>query len=210
MLLSPPTSAILSGPRVRAMSDDSDSRRRFRLIPGLAGVEHRVGRVLVSAERAGAVPVHSWDALVLEEDTWLTMSAPAELSLPTEPLLRVMTELISWKPREPGEVIEKPGQPTCLLAVVYDLGEVPPSRAEWVAAALDRILDPASGRPLRRIAMPLLGTRYGGVEPETSLRLLRGACERAEHTLVSELRLQLDETLSLDLLQVLDDGVAEH
>jgi hypothetical protein len=187
------------------MPKDPRTRPRFRLIRGAADAERQLGRVAVKAWRAGASPTPPLDAVVLEEDTWLALSAPPEVSVPTEHIVKVMTELQSWEPRDPGSLIVRPGRPALLLAVVYDFAEEPASRAEWVAEALARILDPGAARPLRRIAMPLLGTRHGGLEPRTFLALLRDACLGARETAVSEVCLQLDEGTSPDLLRALDD-----
>jgi hypothetical protein len=195
---------------VRAMHDDDETRQHLRLIQGPADAEHQPGRVIMRVCRARTSPTLSVDAVVLEEDTWLTVSAPPELRVPTEPLIRLMTELLTWKPKEPGSVIVRRGRPTRLLAVVYDFSQEPTSRAEWVAAALDRILHPPTTRPLRKISLPLLGTHHGGLELGIFLALLRQACERANDTAVSELHLRLDKGVSPDLLRALDHPVGER
>lgn len=128
------------------------------------------------------------DATVHEEDTWLALSAPADvIATPGHPV-RVMTNAWDAAPREPGSVIVRTGSPTRLLAVVHDLDAEPSWRLEWVAEALEGVFDEAERRDLVALRLPLLGSRHGALPPEAFIRHLRELLrQRAENGVVRRL-----------------------
>ena len=100
-------------------------------------------------------------ATVLEEDTWLVLSAEPTVKPVADNMVRLMTDLLTAKPTSPGSVLVANGEPMQILAVVYDLSEEPLCRPEWVGAALRGIFTLAEEKRLTKLAMPLLGVRYG-------------------------------------------------
>jgi hypothetical protein len=132
---------------------------KLRLLRGGRGPV-RVGRLMVTVAPA-ETPPFPVAATVLEEDTWLVLSAPPEIRPPAEHPLRLFTELITAEPLAPGSVVVENGEPLRLLAVVYDLGAEPSCRPEWVTAALAELIRAAAERKLASLALPLLGVRHG-------------------------------------------------
>jgi len=124
-------------------------------------------------------PPFSVDAEVLEEDTWLTLSTPAEtISAPGHPV-RVMTRVWEARPEEPGCVIVKDGSPLRLLAVVHDMNAEPSWHEAGVRSALAQVFAEASSRGLRTLRLPLLATTYGHLAPRRFIELLREEIEKA-------------------------------
>jgi hypothetical protein len=127
----------------------------LRLVRG--GREIPLGPLLVTL----APPDTPVEAIVLEEDTWLVLSAEAAVKQPAEGMVRIMTELMSAEPKAPGSVVVENGDPMRMLAVVYDLSEEPLCRPEWVGEALQKILAVAEKKGVATLALPLLGVRHG-------------------------------------------------
>lgn len=147
---------------------------KLRLVHGGLHDRARVGGVEVTAAPEDAPP-YPVDAAAFEEDTHLVLSAPAELPERPEHPIRVMTAVLEERPVPAGSVVVQNGRPVRLLAVVHDLSEDPTWREEWVASALAEILRHCERHRLAALALPLLGTRHGGLAPERFVELLRGA-----------------------------------
>jgi hypothetical protein len=141
----------------------------FRL--GSATVVRLWGEPLVPAG-AGAV--------VLEEDTLQVLGAPVELCLPTGHPVRVITEAYEAQPVPPGAVLVRGERPLALLAVVHDLDREPSWEEAWIAAALRAVLEEAARRNIRGLALPLLGTVHGRLDPARAVALTWEALREAE------------------------------
>ncbi|MGB6363143.1 MAG: hypothetical protein WBG64_10790, partial [Thermoanaerobaculia bacterium] len=63
-----------------------------------------------------AQPPFPVDAVVVEEDTYLVLSAETDLRIPGEHPLRVMTAAHELEPELPGSVLVRSGQPLELAA----------------------------------------------------------------------------------------------
>ena len=126
-----------------------------------------------------SVPPFAVAAVVAEEDTYLVLSAGAEITGPDPARLRVFHEAYTAEPMEPGSVVVRTGTPLRLLAVVHDLSAVPTWREEWVDAALAAVMRETGRRRLRSLALPLLGRVHGDQSPEAFVRALWDALERA-------------------------------
>lgn len=120
-------------------------------------------------------PPFDVEAIVEEEDTYLTLSAEAVLRLPGDSPMRVMTEAHAAREESPGTIVVRSTRPLTLLAVVHKLDEDPTWREEWVVSALDKIATEVERRRLSSVALPLLGTVHGKLAPERALALTRGA-----------------------------------
>ena len=118
------------------------------------------------------------DAVTVEEDTFLVLSADPEVRDPHKNLVQVMTKVIETRPETPGSVLVKGKRPLLLLAIVHDFNQEPSWREKWIASALDGIFREAESRKLRSIALPLLGTLHGSLEKQRFVLLLRQALER--------------------------------
>ena len=132
---------------------------QLRLIRG--GLDDlRIGPLRVMVASADKPPFAA-AATVLEEDTWLVMSAEPEVRPPAYNPMNILTELLEAEPLIPGSVVVGNEAPLLLLAAVYDLGEEPICRPEWVRAALMEVLRIAEERGIASLALPLLGVHHG-------------------------------------------------
>jgi len=123
-------------------------------------------------------PPFEVDAVAVEEDTFLVMSADRRLYDSEEPLMKIMTKVIETRPKTPGSVLVKGKSPFRFLSVVHDFNEEPTWREDWIASALENIFREAERRELRSIAIPFLGTLHGSLKKERFLVLLRSALEQ--------------------------------
>jgi hypothetical protein len=119
---------------------------------------------------------------VAEEDTYLVMSAPRKVRETREPLMRIMTRVIETRPREPGTVLAEGKGPVRLLAIIHDLNREPTWKETWVTHALGGVLKAAEERRLGSIALPMLGTVHGALDPRRFMMML-GSALRNRHPL---------------------------
>lgn len=159
------------------MTNDPRVRRKkgpaLRLVRGGRG-EIRLGPLLVTV----SPPDARVEAIVLEEDTWLVLSAEPEVKPPAESMVRIMTDLLKAEPMAPGSVLAEDGEPLRILAVVYDLAEEPLCRPEWVAEALQGVLRVAEEKGIATLALPLLGVRHGRLPVALFAELLEEAVRK--------------------------------
>ncbi len=118
------------------------------------------------------------DAVAVEEDTYLVLSADPGVREVKEPLMQVMTRVIEAQPQPPGSVLVKGKGPLRLLAIVHDLNEDPTWKEEWIVCALDGIFREAVSRKLESMALPFIGTKHGNLGQSRFLVLLRRVLEK--------------------------------
>ncbi|MBM4331635.1 MAG: hypothetical protein FJ117_10495 [Deltaproteobacteria bacterium] len=158
-------------------------------------------QVFVGPENMAPYPVEAWAA---EEDTYLVLSADPEVQAIEENPEQIMAEVSATHPAEPGSVIVKNGYPLRLLAIIHDLNQEPSWKEEWVASALDGILQEMENREIRSLALPLLGTLHGSLERKRFLTLLREALERRQPIHLSRLWLVVPSGTTSDILAMLE------
>ena len=144
-------------------------RPPLRLIRGGRGGV-RIGAVRLAAASPAKPP--AVDGLVLEEDTWLILSAGPEVTAPPDHPVRLLTELHEAEPLAPGSVLVHRERPLTIMAVVHDFGADPCCRPEWITAALAGILRICRERRLRSLLLPLFGVRHGKLKPEEIVPLI--------------------------------------
>lgn len=189
------------------MSSGARTQRSLHVVPGYRHVSVQCGGVRVAAAREDDAPF-SVDALVLEEDTWLALSTPAEIIRDPGHPVRVMTRVWQAEPEIPGTVIVRHGRPLRLLAVVHDLDAEPSWTEERIAEVLVKVFDAAAEEGVRSLRLPMLATRHGRLEPERFMRLLRAELEsraRADSPLRA-IWLVRENQCGADLLRHLGDG----
>lgn len=137
-----------------------------------------VGGLEVSVSAELPAPI---DALIVEEDTFLVLSAPPEIRPVTEHPLRVFTALSEAAPLELGAIRVRGGAPLLIQAVVDDLALDPPGSLDAVRLALLAAWAEVDRRGLRRVGLELLGAMHGGLEPVSVVDLVKaGLPERLE------------------------------
>jgi len=150
---------------------------QLRLIQG--GYPRRISLgpidIVAAPENTPPFPV---DAIAVEEDTFLVVSADRQVRDPHIPLMRVMTKLIETRPKSPGTVLATGKHPLRLLAIVHDFDQEPSWREEWIVSALDGIFRETELRKLKSIALPMLGTLHGSLEKQRFVVLLRNCLNR--------------------------------
>lgn len=152
-------------------------RPKFKLIQGGRRSEVALGsiRIFAAPEDHPPFPV---EAVVLEEDTYLVLSAGWDRIESDDHPVVILTEAFEAKPEEPGSVVVTEDSPLRFLAVVYDFDQEPFWREEWVERAIEGIFREAERRRLQTIALPFLGTKHGSLGKERFLLLLRKFLER--------------------------------
>jgi hypothetical protein len=149
-------------------------RSRFRVIAGGLRREIRLRGVRVVAAPRSAQPF-AVDALVLEEDTYLVLSADPKAVSPASHPIRLMTGALDFSPEAPGSVVVQETCPLRLLAVVNDVDRDPICQETWVAHALKTVFRIAEARRLKALGFQMLGTCHGRLPPVRFAELLLDA-----------------------------------
>lgn len=155
--------------------------------------------VLAPPER----PPFAVAARVVEEDTWLILSAAVAVTEPPDHPLRMLTELLELRPAPPGSVVVREAAPLQLLAVVHDLDRTPSCCSVWVAEALTTACREASARGLSSLALPLLGAGHGLLSAADSAAVLGPALAAAPHGSLRRIWLVVNEELREEVLESL-------
>jgi hypothetical protein len=165
------------------MSKDPENpgRRPFRVIRGgRVEKEEAHGAVHVFLGPRGDQPFPV-DAFVLEEDTFLVLSAPPEgLESRGEHPIRMMTALMDVEPLAVGSVTVRDRNPLELLAIVHDFNAEPSWSEDSVGDALDAAFAECERRSFTRVGLEMLGAVHGTLSRPRFLQLLRQALARAE------------------------------
>ena len=136
---------------------------KLSLISDDFGRAGRLGRVHVVVAPEDAPPF-SVEAVAVEEDTHLLLSSEGEIEEPEEDFERLVEAAAERSPRTPGSVLIRKAKPLQILAIVHDIDCEPTWREEWVASAINGIVEEAEWRRLAAIGIPLIGTRHGNIE----------------------------------------------
>jgi hypothetical protein len=149
-------------------------REMLRVIDGGLRREMTYGSLRIVAAPRTSRPF-TVEALVVEEDTWLIMSAEPQMAEAEEHPIRLMTDVINAVKEKAGSVKVRDGEPLRFLAIVHDVDSEPTWREEWIQSALIKILQEAASRKLTALGLPLLGTRHGRLEDLRFAELLASA-----------------------------------
>lgn len=161
-------------------------RKNLRVIEGGLRRELTFGRLKIVASPQQSPPF-AVQAVTVEEDTWLILSADPKIAPAEEHPIRLMTDLINTAKEKVGTVRVKGGHPLRFLAIVHDVDCEPTWREQWVQSALVDVLREAEKRRLAAIALPLLGTRHGRLQPARFAELLAAALLGSELTCLQRL-----------------------
>jgi hypothetical protein len=184
-------------------------RPEFKLIQGGCRSEVTLGsvRIFAAPEDQPPFPV---EAVVLEEDTYLVLSAGWDRIESEDHPVVILTEAFEANPEEPGSVVVSEDSPFRFQAVVYDFDQEPSWREEWVERALEGIFREAERRRLRTIALPFLGTKHGSLEKERFLLLLRGFLKRNRSSYPLRVWLTLPGNTTLKIIDLLDEDPGKN
>ena len=140
-----------------------DMRSKLSLISDDYGRGGRLGpvHVVVAPEHAAPFPV---DALAVEEDTHLLLSSDGDIVEPEEEIGELVALASDRRPDTPGSVLVRKTKPLQFLAIVHDIDRQPTWREEWIASAINGVIEETEWRRLESVGLPLLGTRHGNVE----------------------------------------------
>jgi hypothetical protein len=185
------------------MCEKTEKKTSLKLIRGGLECATSFGsvRIVAASEQA---PPFTVDAVALEEDTFLIMSAKREVRDPKHDLMRIMTRLIETRPKEPGSVLVKGRRPFKFLAIVHDVNQDPTLREEWVESALEGILQETETRKLRSVALPLIGTLHGPLEQERFIELLSRAFKRTSLSQLKRLWLMVRPGTARHIIEMLE------
>lgn len=136
---------------------------KLSLISDDYGRSGRLGEVHVVVAPEDEPPF-TIDALAVEEDTHLLLSSESEIREPEESYGELVAAAAERPPNTPGSVLVRKAQPLQLLAIVHDIDRRPTWREEWIASAINGIVEEAEWRRLSAIGVPLIGTRHGSIQ----------------------------------------------
>ena len=125
-------------------------------------------------------PPFAVQAVVLEEDTGLVLSADNTIRNFEEHPVRLMSDLISYEFPSAGTLVIQEGSPHYLLAVVNDLEQVPHCQKDWVIACLSACFAFCGEKGITALATQILGSVYGNLDPdwfEVELRIQLAASQ---------------------------------
>lgn len=151
---------------------------KLSVIEGGASDRVDVGSIAVIAAPLEEPPF-AIDARIFEEDTYLVLSAPADVPDVRGSPIHLFHALWNLDAVPTGTVVVKQGTPPKILAVVHDLDRSPTVLEAEVSAALKAAFTEAARRNWKRLALPLLGSVHHGITEEASLRALAKALPEA-------------------------------
>lgn len=138
-------------------------RSKLSLVSDDYGRAGRLGpvHVVVAPEDAPPFPV---EAIAVEQDTHLLLGSDGVVEEPDEDFGELIAAAGKKSTNIPGSVLVKKGEPLQFLAIVHDIDCEPTWREEWIASAINGVIEEAEWRRLQSVAVPLIGTRHGNVE----------------------------------------------
>lgn len=108
-------------------------------------------------------PLPETDAVVEEQDTYLLLGITAEINDTTESFTSLVSRMEKQKPLVPGSILIRNEKPERLIAIIYDIDQKPICRNEWIATALQKILDECEQAKIHSLLMPVLGETHGDI-----------------------------------------------
>ncbi|MBW1997893.1 MAG: hypothetical protein JRJ29_07995 [Deltaproteobacteria bacterium] len=154
------------------MKEDRKGKAHLRVLHDKKYFEMKWGRYLVVAASLERPPFRI-DGVVVEEDTFLVMSAPPVVKEVKDPLMKIKTRLIETRPERPGSLLVKGESPCRFLAIIYDFNQETICKEEWIEECLARVLRETDRRGFQSIGLPLMGTGYGLVGIDRFVAILK-------------------------------------
>ena len=115
------------------------------------------------------------DAIVVEEDTSLALSASTAIVEVAESMAVAAKKIQEQKFCAPGTVVVGTGTPQQFLAIVFDFNAETVCCEEWVRSAYEDLFRRSEQRRISSVSTPLLGTKHRAVSYERSANLLKSA-----------------------------------
>lgn len=109
-------------------------------------------------------PPFQVDAIILEEDTGLVLSADTRIKDTQEHPIRLMTDLISAEVHQVGTAVFMKGRPHRIFAIVHDMDRTPHCCKEWVCSALEQCLKLCAQQEIESVAVQKLGCVHGKLD----------------------------------------------
>jgi len=156
--------------------------------------------VVLASEAHPPFPVA---ARIVEEDTWLILSASVTVRESPGHPPRLLTELQETLPALLGSVVVREKNSLQLLAVIHDLDRHPSCSPESISRALSAACREAAARGLTSIALPLLGNGHSIFSPVESAAVLATALAAAPHGGLRRIWLVVPEAVRQEVLAVL-------
>lgn len=130
-------------------------------------------------EAPNDTPPFEIEAIALEEDTSLVLSADISVRDSKQHPIRLMTELYDEQSKTPGSVVVKDGNPIRLMAIVHDFDQDPSCREEWITSCLEHIFEHCARGTISSLGLECLGTKHGRLAKEKFDDLLHSALKSA-------------------------------
>jgi hypothetical protein len=121
------------------------------------------------------------DVILVEQDSWLVLGDQHTVKHDDRPAWVQANELEDSPEYSPGTVIPASGMPVRLTAIIYALGKQPACQPEWAERALRRVVQYCQEHDLKRLQLPVLGYRHGGLELQQFTDLLYTVLHDSPH-----------------------------
>jgi hypothetical protein len=176
----------------------------IRLIWDKSSCAARIGAIAIySAPREH--PPFDCQAMVVEQDTNLILGEQTTLVEPNKPAWYLANTLERDQPvYKPGDVIIKRGPPMQLLAVIHDIEQQPSCDNDSLKLAWQNLMTIVTQNNIKTLATPALGSVYGKIKLEESLRLLGQAIHDYTPPCLEKIWLILPAHQQIDLAAVLN------
>jgi len=143
----------------------------------------------IVATPVGAPAPFDVEAVVYEDDTQMVLGSDPLVREVNIPPSELVEQVARAKPRLPGTIVVKDGPPLCFHAIVHDLQLEPSWREEWISSALAGVFDEANALGVGSLALPVLGSLYGQLDPARFCELLDSVLGRTYVRSVERIRL---------------------
>lgn len=147
-------------------------------------------------------------AVAEEQDTALLLNESEEIRDPGEkPPWFYANKLESQTLLEPGQVIVRDTQPLRLQLIIHDLESEPICNELWIFQAVQQSLEIAEQREIDALQMPLLGYKFGRIEPSQFFAILTEILRRQRPAPINRLWITVPEENCEEIFSVLSQFI---
>lgn len=157
------------------------------------------------------LPPFSVGAVIEEQDTALILDESDEIRDPGQKPVWFYANKLEHQPLlTPGQVIIRDTLPLRLQAIIHDLESEPICNELWIFQALQQTVEIAEQRKIDSLRLPLLGCRFGKIEPRQFFSILLEIITRQRPAPVDRLWLSVPEENCETMFSLLSEQINEH
>lgn len=138
----------------------------------LAELDHIAGNTIIRFVEDDPATLEV-DAVVEEQDTHRLLGQSPVVKVTIESFPALISKMEEQTPEVPGNIIVKLAHPMLLIAIVYDVEQIPIVQEEWIEKAFNNILSLCEKNKISSLAMPLLGSAHSGIQKQRTFEILQ-------------------------------------